>query len=72
MQTIKIEIDLSGYKPQQIIELLEQGIVTVKEVEESGAVYRFFSDLLPDYLRAASYNALDDTVISDPNDRRCA
>ena len=56
------KIDFSPYGPYEIIELLEQGIVTTKEVEDSGIAHTFFTSILSDYLFHTRMKRLDDTV----------
>lgn len=60
---IQVKIDFSHYSPQDIIGFLKEGIVTVKEVEESGIAHKFFTNMLHDYLSNAKRQALGDTVI---------
>lgn len=59
---IKVNIDFSGYSPQQIIKMIEDGIVTRREVVHSGIAHSFFTPILASYLDEKHFNELEDTV----------
>jgi len=64
---ISIEIDLHGYGPHKIIELLREGIISIKEVEDSGIIHCHFTNILSDYIQFAKHNAMDETVVDRRN-----
>ncbi len=47
---IKIKLDLNQYSSDVIIDLVKDGIITTKEVRESGVVSTFFNDDLEKFL----------------------
>jgi hypothetical protein len=47
---IKYDISLELYDAETIIDLIEQGIVSIEEVRRSGVEYKFFGDKLSNYL----------------------
>ncbi len=51
MTEIYIKIDLSRYSPSEIIGLCEQGIITVREIIDSGVVPKVFGPELGDYVK---------------------
>ena len=55
-------IDFSSYSHQQIIDFIEDGLVTVQEVDDSGVAFKFFGNTLHDYLRVARRDRLEDTI----------
>ena len=60
---IVTDINLNKYSPYMIIEMIEQELVTVDEVVRSGVAYRFFTNVLSDYLNMAISRQLEDTLI---------
>lgn len=60
---IVTDINLNKYSPYMIIEMIEQEVVTVDEVVRSGVAYRFFTNVLSDYLNMAISRQLEDTLI---------
>lgn len=55
-------IDFSSYSLQQIIDFIEDGLVTVQEVDDSGVAFKFFGNTLHDYLQVARCDRLEDTI----------
>ena len=51
-------ICLDKYSPYQIIQFVEDGIVTVDEVIASGVSFRCFSNVLSDFLYEKSKEAI--------------
>jgi len=49
---IQIKLDLYRYTVNEIISLVEDGVITVKEVRESGIVSTFFNNSLEKFLSA--------------------
>ena len=67
---IKAKMCLIRYSPQQVIELIKDGIVTTQEVIDSGVEHSFFTNILSDYLyrdrlvkRQLKHDALADTLV---------
>ena len=60
---VQFKLDLSGYSPRQLIELIEEGAVSRQEVVDSKIEHKFFTTILSDYLRTKGYQELNDTVI---------
>lgn len=50
MSQIIVRIDLDRYNGEDIIKMIEQGLITVAEVEESGRAATLFNDDLKLYL----------------------
>lgn len=64
---IVCQINLDRYSPHQIIEMCEQGIVTLNEVIESKRAFSCFTDMLHDYIQAKTHEimliATEDTIV---------
>ena len=58
-----IDINLHGYGPYKIIQFIEEGILSIKEVEDSGIAHCHFTNILSDYLQVAKHNSMDETMI---------
>ena len=50
MTKVTTNLDFSRYSPHQIIDLIEQGVITVEEVVASKVAYSFFTNILHDYI----------------------
>lgn len=48
---VSVKINLDRYSPGQIIELCEEGVITVQEIVDSGVQDRMFTDELSDFIR---------------------
>lgn len=62
---ITLKINLDGYFPNEIIDLHQQGIVTLDEIVASGCIHSCFGPKLSDYAYSQQkllYDQMPDTV----------
>lgn len=51
--SIQVELSLATYSQEEIIEFIENGVVSLDEVVESGVAHTFFTNSLLEYIRQA-------------------
>ena len=52
MSYIECKIDFTIYSPYEIIDLHQQGLVSLQEIVDSKVAFTFFTDILHDYIRS--------------------